>query len=211
MSGKPFEAASAEAAVLRTLAETLDVFQTLQRFPDMSAVRLRRILLRAAERLEVECLKVDRLEDVEPPPKKPAPEPGGKWQLFSDGASRGNPGPAGAGYLLIDPSGRVVREAAAPLGRTTNNVAEYRALLLGLEDALRLGVKRLSIRMDSELIVRQLTGRYRVKSPHLVGIYSKVTQLLGNLDAYDVAHVMRSENAAADALANKGADAVEKK
>ena len=93
------------------------------------------------------------------------------WLLRCDGASRGNPGPAGAGMVLFDPQGRLQARKGRYLGETTNNVAEYQALLLGLEEAQRLGVKKLRVLADSELMVKQLTGRYRVKSPHLIPLW----------------------------------------
>ena len=89
----------------------------------------------------------------------------GFWRLRCDGASRGNPGPAGAGMVLFDPQGRLQVNTGRYLGETTNNVAEYQALLLGLAEAHRLGVKKLRILADSELMVKQLNGRYRVKAP----------------------------------------------
>ena len=85
--------------------------------------------------------------------------------LYTDGASSGNPGPAGAGYV-VQVDGETVAEAALPLGRTTVSVAEYRALIAGLEEALALGVKRLRVVSDSEFMCRQLQGRYRVRTPH---------------------------------------------
>jgi ribonuclease HI len=190
-----------EEAVLRTLAEKLDVFQTLSEFPALSAAELRAILLRAAERAA-------RPQAPGPRPKVGRPVPTTYWRLFSDGASRGNPGPAGAGYLLIDPAGEVVCQKAVPLGRATNNVAEYQALRLGLEEALERGVERLQVNLDAELVVRQLSGRYRVKSPQLGDIHHKVKQLLAKLEWHDIVHVERELNRAADALANQGAAAV---
>jgi ribonuclease HI len=183
-----------EAAVLRALAEKLDVFQTLREFPELSAADLRRILLRAAERLSG---------------RQNAKPGGGTWQLFADGASRGNPGPAGAGYVLIDPQGEVVSQKAIPLGRATSNVAEYKALLLGLEEALSRGARRLAVSMDSQLVVRQLSGLYQVKSPQLGELHVKVRQLLSKFARHDIVHIERGANRAADALANQGAAAQE--
>jgi ribonuclease HI len=195
-----------EAAVLRTLAEKLDVFQTLREFPELSANDLRRILLKAS------ALVAEPVAAPQPAakPRRETREPaaGAVWQLFSDGASKGNPGPAGAGYLLIDPEGEIVCEKAVPLGRATNNVAEYQALIFGLSEALDRGVARLKVHMDSQLIVRQISGRYEVKSPGLTTLYAKAKQLLSKFGWYDIVHVDRELNRAADALATQAAAAV---
>jgi len=126
--------------------------------------------------------------------------------LHSDGAARGNPGPAGAGAVLYDPDGREVARLHRYLGETTNNVAEYQALLLGLEAALARGVTHLAVRLDSELIVRQLQGAYRVKAPHLKPLFQQARDLLGRFQGVEVAHVPRAQNAVADKLANQAID-----
>lgn len=126
--------------------------------------------------------------------------------LYTDGASRGNPGAAGAGAVLIDGDGTVVATAKKFLGVCTNNEAEYRALILGLEEALRRKIRRLRICLDSELIVRQIEGAYRVKNKNLQGLMKEVRKLLSFLDGYTVAHVERNLNSAADRLANQAID-----
>jgi len=128
------------------------------------------------------------------------------WRLFTDGASRGNPGPAGAGAALFDAAGLELAARSLALGHCTNNAAEYRALLLGLQTALELGCLRLDIRLDSELIVRQLQGRYKVKHETLKPLFDEVRHLLGQLERWSVAHVPRAENKRADQLANRGID-----
>jgi len=134
-------------------------------------------------------------------------EPGeGFWRLHCDGASRGNPGPAGAGMVLFDPQGRLQANKGRYLGETTNNVAEYQALLLGLEEAHRLGVKQLRVLADSELMVKQLNGRYRVKAPHLVPLWREALQALKKFEAWAIAHVPREENQLADEAANRAID-----
>jgi len=130
----------------------------------------------------------------------------GIWRLHCDGACRGNPGPAGAGIVLHDPQGRLRVRKGRYLGETTNNVAEYQALLLGLAEARKLEVKKLRILADSELMVRQLTGRYRVKSPHLLPLWQAALQALKDFDAWVVAHVPREENRLADEAANRAID-----
>ena len=126
------------------------------------------------------------------------------WTLFADGAARGNPGPAGIGYVLCSPEGQVVRRGAESIGKTTNNVAEYKALLRGLEEALDQGVKHLHIHSDSELLIRQLTGQYRVRQPHLKTIHGEVLSLLKQLGWHRLEHVPREANREADRLANLG-------
>jgi ribonuclease HI len=128
------------------------------------------------------------------------------WTLFTDGASRGNPGPAGAGAAIFDAEGRELAARSFGLGHCTNNAAEYRALLLGLQTALELGCARLDIRLDSELIVRQLQGRYKVKHETLKPLFTEVRQLLARLESWSVAHVPREQNKRADQLANQGID-----
>jgi len=130
----------------------------------------------------------------------------GRWTLYSDGASSGNPGPAGAGFVLIDPQGETRLKMGDYLGEATSNVAEYRALLLGLQAARNLGVQKLQIFSDSELLVRQLTGLYRVKTPHLIPLYRKVRKELQNFRAYAISHVPRDGNQEADRLARQAID-----
>ena len=123
--------------------------------------------------------------------------------LHADGAARGNPGPAGAGAVLLDPDGNVVAELGRALGRATNNVAEYSALVMGLEDARRRGVEDLVVRLDSELVVRQLRGQYRVRHPGLRPLARRALGLLGEFRSVRVEHVPRERNAHADRLANE--------
>jgi probable phosphoglycerate mutase len=127
--------------------------------------------------------------------------------LFADGAARGNPGPAAYGFVLDDPDGRVLAEAGECIGATTNNVAEYRGLIAGLERALALGVRALDVRMDSELVVRQIRGEYRVRHPGLVPLHARASELLRRLGRWQIAHVPRAGNARADRMANRALDA----
>ena len=126
--------------------------------------------------------------------------------LFTDGACRGNPGAGGAGAVLVNPDDTVVATAKKFLGHCTNNIAEYRALILGLEEALRQGCRSLTIFMDSELLVRQIQGTYRVKNPALIPLMGEVRALLSRFDTWEVDHVPRNENALADRLANEAID-----
>jgi ribonuclease HI len=129
--------------------------------------------------------------------------------LFADGGSRGNPGPAASGAVLVSPDGHVMQEVGHFLGRATNNVAEWTALELGLQAALERGVRRLAVRMDSELVVKQISGEYRVKHPDLQPLHRRVTMLLRKFEHVDVRHVRRKENALADAVVNRVLDASE--
>jgi len=139
-----------------------------------------------------------------------APEPareaaaivrGGEALLYCDGASRGNPGPAGTGMVLAAPDGREVLAWGESIGRATNNVAEYRAAIAGLRKALELGVRRIRLLSDSELLVRQLQGRYRVRHANLQPLHRQATELLGRFDGWEAVRVARDENRRADALA----------
>ena len=127
--------------------------------------------------------------------------------IHTDGAARGNPGPAGAGAILRDAgTGEVVAEIAEGLGRATNNVAEWTAVRLALEEAVRLGATHVDVRMDSELVARQISGVYRVKHPDLKPIHARVMELLRSLDGYTVGHVPRALNKDADRLSNVAID-----
>jgi ribonuclease HI len=134
-----------------------------------------------------------------------------KATLYSDGGSRGNPGPAAYGAVLLDERGERLREVSAFLGTSTNNVAEWSGLIAGLEAALELGVDEIDVRLDSELVVRQLSGAYRVKQPHLIPLHAKAKALLRRFAHSHVAHVRRENNKEADALLNQVLDAHAKK
>lgn len=133
-------------------------------------------------------------------------DPRGEWLLMVDGAARGNPGEAGSGAVICDETGALLEEICRYLGRATNNVAEYEALLVGLDGVLRLGGRRLTIQSDSELLVRQVTGQYRVRDEKLKKLHGKAVSLLRRLDAYRIIHVPREQNRMADRLANRAID-----
>ena len=134
---------------------------------------------------------------------------GAKWTVFADGASRGNPGPASIGAVVYDPDGREVHAVSRRLGRATNNEAEYQAAIAGLEAALALGARQVDLRMDSELIVRQLQYRYRVRNPRLQTFFHRLTELRNRFEGFDVAHVPRERNKRADQLANLALDSAQ--
>jgi ribonuclease HI len=129
-----------------------------------------------------------------------------EWVLMVDGAARGNPGHAGCGAVIYDDQGNIVRELSRYLGSATNNVAEYHGLLLGLESLLQMGQRRVLVQSDSQLLVRQLTGQYRVKDEKLQPLFYRAVTLLRQFDAYRILHVRRELNAVADRLANQGID-----
>lgn len=127
-------------------------------------------------------------------------------RLHVDGASRGNPGEAGFGVHVTGPDGTEVASLYGYLGRATNNVAEYQALLHGLRFALARGAREVSVFSDSELLVRQLAGRYRVKNAGLLPLFQEARSLLARFEKARVSHVPREENREADALANEAVD-----
>ena len=126
--------------------------------------------------------------------------------MNTDGASRGNPGHAAIGVVASAPDGRVIERINRYIGRATNNFAEYSAVIAALELAAKLSMKRIEIRTDSELVVRQMTGRYRVKSPNLKGLWEKAIRMSIYFDECVFKHVPRTENTEADRLANVALD-----
>ena len=127
-------------------------------------------------------------------------------RIYSDGACRGNPGVGGAGAVITDAQGRVIWEGKEYLGHCTNNIAEYKALILGLKGALAEGYKNLEVYLDSELLANQINGSYRVKNENLKVLMNEVRDLLTSFDTIQVKHVLRSHNSHADRLANLAID-----
>lgn len=128
------------------------------------------------------------------------------YRLRTDGAARGNPGPAGIGVVLEEPSGEVLAQLAEGIGWTTNNVAEYTALIRGLELAKQLGAGDLVVFMDSTLVVRQMRGEFKVKHPGLKPLHARARALLSEFESVDLRAVRREQNSEADLLANQGID-----
>jgi len=126
--------------------------------------------------------------------------------VYVDGACRGNPGHSGAGWVFCLEEGRALGEGCLYLGHHTNNEAEYLAAALGLTAALELGVRRVLLRADSELMVRQIQGAYRVKNPRLRPLYERLMGLIGQFEAFGIEHVLRERNRLADAMANRAID-----
>ena len=126
-----------------------------------------------------------------------------KVVIYADGASLGNPGPAAIGAIIKDEQGNLITSISQRIGTTTNNQAEYRAIIAALEKAVSLGAREVELRSDSELVVKQINGRYRVKKTTLRPLYQKVVQLIGSFTAFTITRVPRQQNAEADRLANK--------
>jgi ribonuclease HI len=129
-----------------------------------------------------------------------------KAVLYTDGASRGNPGPAAIGAVIKDGQGRVLTRISRRIGKSTNNQAEYWAIVAALEEALRLGTARVEVKSDSELAVKQINGRYRVKNPGLRPLHQRVRQLQQSFQSFAITSIPRRQNAEADRLSNAALD-----
>lgn len=182
-------------AVLRFLAREEPLAATLGAFPQLDRARLQRILDKAAAAAEG--------ANGHDEPAEPAIS---RVRLYSDGAARGNPGLAGAGAVLVEPSGQVVDRLGKFLGTQTNNYAEYMGLLLGLRRARELSVREVEVFADSELMLRQLGGRYQVKSASLRPLYEEALTLLNDFERVKFVHVPREMNRAADEMSNRAID-----
>ncbi len=176
------------ALVLFHLARTLDVPETLRAFPGLTEEELAGYIRDAARQVDTGASPVE--EGV----------------LSVDGAARGNPGPAGAGMVLKGADGSRHR-LGEYLGEATNNVAEYLALIKGMEMALGRGIRYLKVRSDSQLMVRQLNGQYKVKSAHLLNLYFEALKAISSFEKVTFEHVPREENQEADKMANLAIDA----
>jgi len=128
------------------------------------------------------------------------------YRIYTDGGSRGNPGPSGAGGVIIDPSGEIISESSEYLGHQTNNYAEYMALFLTLKRANVLGIRSADVFMDSKLIVEQMNGNYKVKNEALKVIHCEIVELLKSFEKVTFTHVYREHNKHADRLVNQVID-----
>jgi probable phosphoglycerate mutase len=129
-----------------------------------------------------------------------------KVVAYADGASRGNPGPSSFGAVVFDADGKELHTVSQAIGHGTNNQAEYRGAIGALEAALGLGAKEIELRMDSELVVRQLSGRYKVRNPALLTLHNRIRYLRRQFDRVSIVHVPREQNKVADKLANQALD-----
>ncbi len=134
-----------------------------------------------------------------------------KLELFIDGASRGNPGPSGIGVVIKDENKKTVKEFYKYIGQTTNNIAEYNALVYGLQEAVMLGAKSLILNMDSELVAQQLKGEFRVRDANIKALFDQAIHLINGLEKFEVIHINREKNKEADKLANKAINLAELK
>jgi ribonuclease HI len=187
-----------DADILRFISQNEALADTLAAFPGL-------------QRSQVSAL-LERLADGRG--KGPAPvvgpadraHPSTRLRVYSDGAARGNPGPSGAGAVLVDTAGQVVDRLGKYLGTQTNNYAEYMGLLLGLKRARDMGAREVEVFADSELMIRQLGGRYQVKSTTLRPLYEEALKLLNGFSRVKLVHVPREMNAAADEMSNRAID-----
>lgn len=128
---------------------------------------------------------------------------GNKLYIYTDGGSRGNPGPSGIGVIIQDSKRKKIKEISKYIGEATNNIAEYNALLHGLEEADALKASDIVVYMDSELLVRQLSGEYMVKDEAMRPLFEKALAILKRFDSFEIKHVAREKNREADKLVNK--------
>jgi ribonuclease HI len=184
------------AQLLLAIAEHETLEKTCAALPGLTREAAQKLLRGTARQLQQEKL----------PLQEARPSAGRAVRVYSDGAARGNPGPAGAGAVLTDTSGNVIARLGRYLGRQTNNVAEYEGLLLGLKHARELGFREVEVRADSQLLVRQLKGDYAVRHVGLKPLHAEVLRLLRSFDRYDLRHVPREENALADEMSNRAID-----
>ena len=126
-------------------------------------------------------------------------------EIYIDGASLGNPGPAGVGVVVLDGDATPLRELSCPIGETTNNVAEYLALVYALHEALRLGCTSVTVKTDSELLARQMTGQYKVRDTRLRWLHSLAVHMVGAFPHWQIEHIPRTRNTRADRLAGQAA------
>jgi ribonuclease HI len=196
-----------KAEALRLLAKEMDLDRAMELTPRISPAQWRSLLHEAASFFEErETARPDEPSSgQEEPASGPRVSSGQRPVLMTDGASRGNPGPAAAGAIVLL-GDEVMGRISQPLGIKTNNQAEYEALLLGLDLVRRMGFKEVSIRSDSQLLVRQLQGRYKVRDSKLKPLFQQAVAALKALSGHDIVHIGRELNQEADALANQALD-----
>jgi ribonuclease HI len=184
---------------LEELKRTLDLKKTIERL-GMTDSEARDLIASLQLKLKLELKPKLKLSEQKLAAKAPF------FSVYVDGASRGNPGRAGAGAVIKDADGKVIKRMKKGLGITTNNMAEYRALIMGLEEAKRLGLDRVKVFADSELVVKQIKGEYRVKNETLRPLYSEALDLADGFEGFNISYITRDKNAEADRLANMAID-----
>jgi ribonuclease HI len=189
--------------LLRFIAEHESLSLTVDEFPDLREERIRTLLREAARALEPQKPVVPSK-----PSRMEAAATGNKRVVVvhTDGASRGNPGPAGAGWVLTSPAGELLKQGGAFLGRKTNNEAEYEAVIHALRVARELGADEVALHSDSELLIKQLNGEYQVKNPRIAVLHAKAREGMRGFRQVIAKHVRREFNSAADAMANEAID-----
>lgn len=210
------------AELLRFIAANEQLPRTLERYKGYDRDAVGKLIAAAADRVE----RAEAEAAVEPPAgraraevrkageakraaaraSEAATSASSRARLYTDGAARGNPGPAGAGAVIVNPQGHVVAKVGKYLGENTNNYAEYMGLILGLKRARAMGIKELEVLADSELLVRQLNGEYQVKAENLRPLFEEARQLLAAFPQVLLRHVSREENEAADEMSNRAID-----
>lgn len=197
------------AALLKALAAGVPLPAAAE-LADFDLPQAQAALLDMAERLQVQAKKIAKIEAVEEAKHENAPRrivnPNDLVFAF-DGGSRGNPGPSAGVGIALDASGAVLAERTRYLPEATNNVAEYHGLLAAIELARELKVKKLRLQGDSELVVKQLKGEYKVKNKNMIPLFIEAIQRLREFESWQVRHIPREENASADELANQVLDA----
>jgi ribonuclease HI len=197
--------------VLRTIAAEVPLERAAAKL-GIPAERVAALLEEAASALQWRIpAKATRAVQPELPkvvPPAPAVEPGTLTRVvvYSDGAARGNPGPAGAGAVVKSTDGAIVARLGKFLGVQTNNVAEYQGVLLGLTKALQLGAREVAVRADSLLVINQLKGEWKIKNEGLRPLYDDAKQLLRRFDRVVLQHVPREQNSDADEMSNRAID-----
>ena len=197
-----------EAELLRHLAREEPLTHTVRAFRGLTRERLGQLLEELADRLGGPAPEAAPLPPPSAAPEAPAAATAAtaRMRVYSDGAARGNPGPAGAGAVLTDPEGKVLARVGKFLGRQTNNYAEYMGLIIGLKHARELGAREVEVHADSELMIRQLGGRYQVKSATLKPLYDEAVRLLKGFAKVRLVHVPREQNRDADGMSNRAID-----
>jgi ribonuclease HI len=189
--------------LLRFIAEHESLSLTGDEFPYVTDERIRAILREVAKGLEpqkpVLPVRPSRLEAAASTSSK-------RVVIHTDGASRGNPGPAGAGWIISAPGGEVLGEGGAFLGKKTNNEAEYEAVIRALKAAQKLGADEVMLHSDSELLIKQLNGDYQVKNARIAVLHAAARDAMRGFRQVRAAHVRREQNSAADAMANEAID-----
>jgi len=187
--------------ILSALAKDLDAAGLISRTPGLDAGTLSALIREAAA-----AIGPGKLELPVRKPHRARAHKARRLIIHTDGASRGNPGEAGLGALIEDEDGQVLARLARYLGRATNNHAEYAALIDALKGALELGAGEVAVHADSELVVKQVRGEYRVKHPELKPMHAEVMGLLSRFEDYEIKYIPRERNKEADALANEAID-----